>query len=729
MSKFHVLVHSLLLATSPSLLAYPQCQEPVIEQMQPQEKSYDSFHLNYDDVLKLLQDVEQGRVEEYSAENIDNIRHFISFLADQGKSNNYLANAELSNDIADLFTGEEDLFDYTLYCNNDLDEYSILPAALLYGEEAMIFLCKHKHKKDKHCHHSHHDEHRHKKSLFAKIKRFIKKHKRVIIIGTVIIVAAAVVIVAVAASSAAAATAAGAAASAAAASESNGSGKGDSPETSSSPPGPKDVPPGMAAELEAPTLKAAIDNQIFSFKENIDQHFQSTNPTMRQQNLSLEENGRALGSIFAHDSYKNLHNEIPYNPSLSQEIQDINSKYGFSEGNQSTLMGHAEIDKKFTTDYSYLYANAGTDVDFYMLSHQVLGEKALSLGYYDQAIQDLDKAIAFNPTNPLPYLERGIAHFGLGQYDRSIEDYKQFTSQTHVPQPNTLSVSEFSLGFAKGLPQGVYESGEGLFLFMADFVQHPIHTSKQVVESVATLVNLVRSDEWGVVAEALSPEVYQLVTQWDTLSSEKKGELAGYAVGKYGADILIPGALAKVASKSIKSAQELTAVCRNLQIAQETLILETAVDIGNSAKIGEIIRNGQSMMALGEEVGLTAHEIAQLKQAGKLEGTINSGLEKLVSQSESEVFKAAVNKNTHVKMVRDYLDKPAKEIQKGIRSYEKQIALHQEKISNPSKFIPHWDKLHPERQHALINKKWPAEIQCYSEQRDILQSILNERIN
>jgi hypothetical protein len=27
------------------------------------------------------------------------------------------------------------------------------------------------------------------------------------------------------------------------------------------------------------------------------------------------------------------------------------------------------------------------------------------------------------------------------------------------------------------------------------------------------------------------------------------------------------------------------------------------------------------------------------------------------------------------------------------------------KVTNPSKFIPQWDELHPERQHDLINKK------------------------
>ncbi len=79
-------------------------------------------------------------------------------------------------------------------------------------------------------------------------------------------------------------------------------------------------------------------------------------------------------------------------------------------------------------------------------------------------------------------------------------------------------------------------------------------------------------------------------------------------------------------------------------------------------------------------------------------------------------------------MVRDYLDKPAKEIQKGVNSYEKQIALHKDKIANPGKHCPDWDKLDPRQREALVNKKWPAEIQVYEEQRSVLQSILNERI-
>ena len=376
-------------------------------------------------------------------------------------------------------------------------------------------------------------------------------------------------------------------------SDSNKSDKKEQKEESSSASSvPADIPPGMAATHEAPTLKSAIDNQISSFKENIVQHqfFQSTNPVTQQQGLSWEENGRALGSLFAHDSFNNLQNQIPYHPGLAQEVQDINSKYTFPipGGNNGTSVAHPEIDRKFSTDFTHLYANPGQAVDFNTLSYQVRGESALAHRHYEQAVQDFGKAIELNPTNPIPYLERGVANFGLGQYDHSLADYQQFTSQVQKTHP--LSVPDFSLGFAKGLPKGIYESGRGILMFVSDVVVHPIHTGQQMCEAFTLLSNLARSGEWGTLGEVLAPEIHQLINEWDTIPSDKRGELAGYAFGKYGADILIPGALAKATAKGLKGAQELSTVYRGLKTAEQTFLLESAAGLESGAKIAEVVQ-------------------------------------------------------------------------------------------------------------------------------------------
>ena len=227
--------------------------------------------------------------------------------------------------------------------------------------------------------------------------------------------------------------------------------------------------------------------------------------------------------------------------------------------------------------------------------------------------------------------------------------------------------------------------------------------------------------------QALSPELHQLVNQWDTLRSETRGELAGYALGKLGTDLLAPGAVAKVASKSVNSAKELVSVCKNLQIAQETLVLETVSGIGIPGKIEEVVRNGQTMAFLGEELGFTAQEMGQLKKLGTLEHAIDGACDSWLAKSPSEAYIAAKNGGKHARIITEFAGKPAKEIQKSIRSYEKLIIEHKDKIANPAKYCPDSDNFHPNRKKALVEKVWPNEIQCYTEQMDILQTVLNQK--
>ncbi len=94
----------------------------------------------------------------------------------------------------------------------------------------------------------------------------------------------------------------------------------------------------------------------------------------------------------------------------------------------------------------------------------------------------------------------------------------------------------------------------------------------------------------------------------------------------------------------------------------------------------------------------------------------------------TEIYNEALKGGRHVKFVRDYLGKRTKELKKGIVSYEKQIAIHRDKIADPLKHYPNWYELEVIERNALIDEKWPSDIKRLSEQRDILQSILNERL-
>jgi len=562
----------LLLATLPPLLGQPQDNlQQVAFQVQQvgyeERKAELDYPFSYDGIMRFLHDLQSGELEKRcTPEDLEKITQFLAFLARAGVlPEDTEENRSLEGDIEELLDGESDSYDYMM-----------IPAVSHgYGE---MILCKHRSWAEK---------------KWDQVTHFAKKHEKALIIGSVVIVGVAVVVVAVATApasvGAAAASAVGAIVSPG--SDSSGSHKqerrGESHHSVSIP-----NPPEIAATQEAPTLKAVMDQEVISFKEQVvhEQFFQNPYPFSQQQALSWEENGRVLGSLFAHESLQNIEQQITDSPRLSQEVQTLGFQYDLSISPEHSLtpldFGHPEIDRIFSTDYTSLFAIP--EADFQTLSYQVRGERALACGYYDQAVQDLGRAIELNPTNPLPYLERGVAHFGLGQYDLLLEDYHTFSSQVQKTYP--LSIPDFGRGFAKGLPKGIYDSGEGIFLLVSDLARHPIHTGRQMWDALTLLSELARSEEWSTLSEVLAPEIHKLVKEWETLPSNVRGELAGYAFGKYGADIIIPGALAKAVSRGLKGAQKVSAVYRGLQTTEQTLLLESVAALESGTKIAEVVQ-------------------------------------------------------------------------------------------------------------------------------------------
>lgn len=394
---------------------------------------------------------------------------------------------------------------------------------------------------------------------WKKTKEFVKKHKKEIIIGAVVVVAAAAVITAVAVTCSAGAATAGAAGAAGAATN----------QSKSKPPTP--------SETQIP--ETALEEQISSIKKDL---FKDQT-ALQNEELSWEETGRILGPLLAHESFYHMQTS-------------------------SASVGHHEIDRKFSTDYATAYRGPRAEDDFMTLFYQMRGERAMTQGYLEQAVKDFGKAIQRTPTSPLSYLERSTAYFQLGDYDRSLEDFKAFTSR--APKTYSLSVSEFSFGFAKGLPQGIYESGEGILLFLTDLITNPIYTGGQLWEALTLLTSLARTEQWNVLGEALAPEAHQLITEWEAIPSDQRGELAGYAFGKYGADIIVPGALAKALKRGVKGAQELNAVYKSLKTAENTLVLESVAELESGTNVKRIIHNKAASHA--ETYKINIREINEL---------------------------------------------------------------------------------------------------------------------
>ena len=96
--------------------------------------------------------------------------------------------------------------------------------------------------------------------------------------------------------------------------------------------------------------------------------------------------------------------------------------------------------------------------------------------------------------------------------------YNAYVSQVNEP----FSVTDFSVGFAKGLPKGIYDSGEGMSICNTSHC-HPVQTGEKVYDSISTLSSLAKSGEWNQIGEALSPELHQLVSNGTHCHQRKKG--------------------------------------------------------------------------------------------------------------------------------------------------------------------------------------------------------------
>lgn len=97
----------------------------------------------------------------------------------------------------------------------------------------------------------------------------------------------------------------------------------------------------------------------------------------------------------------------------------------------------------------------------------------------------------------------------------------------------------------------------------------------------------------------------------------------------------------------------------------------------------------------------------------------------------SDPYQIAKNGGKHFKTYKDYKDKPTKEIEKSLKSFEKNIELHQDKLKDPLQYIE--DPVEREEFVNNENKKkgvidhWCKEIQTFAEEAEIMKGILKER--
>ncbi|MBF5059856.1 tetratricopeptide repeat protein [Candidatus Neptunochlamydia vexilliferae] len=455
MSKLKALSRCAFLMVIPTLFGTPYNYAQKIS-VESKEETYQkqSHSLTYDEILTLIDQIESGELEEgCSLQNLEKIDRFMALLAMEGVlPDGSIDVCELEEDIEDLLGDQENPFTYAFYTGN-VGEYTVLPALLRGSSQYEMILCKGWLGKK-----------------WKKTKKFVRKHKKAIIIGAVVVVVVTAVVVASVATGGAAVTAAHAGAAAVGAAGAGAAEKGSS-KPKSTEADRTYAPPSYDTSF----VNEVIEEEVTCLKDSIvkEAFFEPPSLNRQEARLSLEETGRVIGPIFAHDSFSTLNDRYGSYPQFSQELKQIRNQSNIpllpKGKNDSLDLAHREIDKRFSTEYALLFSNPHQEPSFTALSYQMRGEKAFNLGFYGQATQDLSQAIELIPEEPLPYIQRGYSHFNMGNYDQSLQDFQTFTDVSKSPA-EPLLISEFTNGFAKGVPKGLYSSGKGIGLFLADFI-------------------------------------------------------------------------------------------------------------------------------------------------------------------------------------------------------------------------------------------------------------------
>jgi hypothetical protein len=146
-------------------------------------------------MIKLIDDLEDGELEKRCSQaDLEQLNRFLADLSMRGILPNALEEAcVLEQDIDELLYGDDGVFEYAVSFGQDRD-YVIVPT-VFYGHGEMI-LCK---------------SWFHKK--WDQTKKFVKKHRKAIIIGAAVVVSTVIVVGVVVAASTVGAAAVGAVAS------------------------------------------------------------------------------------------------------------------------------------------------------------------------------------------------------------------------------------------------------------------------------------------------------------------------------------------------------------------------------------------------------------------------------------------------------------------------------------------------------------------------------------
>lgn len=226
------------------------------------------------------------------------------------------------------------------------------------------------------------------------------------------------------------------------------------------------------------------------------------------------------------------------------------------------------------------------------------GEIYADLGIYDKAIFSLSKAIEKDPSNKDAYFQRAAAYFETGAFDLALNDYLTSEKGKNISPVNTKASKEFKDAFLSALSNGAKEAAIDFIPSLIDVGYTLISTPPDVIAMnlAGACYNLMKVTgsylkdvDWSRVEGPLNyqfstalmePGLKRLYENMHHLSEAEQGRLLGYAIGKYGTDIVMGTATFKVLS----AAMRYSVACHNLREANRMYALEILSAPGTRAE-------------------------------------------------------------------------------------------------------------------------------------------------
>ena len=111
------------------------------------------------------------------------------------------------------------------------------------------------------------------------------------------------------------------------------------------------------------------------------------------------------------------------------------------------------------------------------------------------------------------------------------------------------------------------------------------------------------------------------------------------------------------------------------------------------------------------------------RNPGAVDGEVGGrrfGERKREDVAEHNAYAIAKAGGRHAGLLRVYQGKSTVEMQRALRSYERQVELHRQKLSNPGQFIEDWDQRHFRVQRGLL-RHWQEDMARNQELAEVMR--------